>query len=173
MIFYILVTLMGMFFVLLEGTWLNGLPLNVIHFDLVIECIAAFSFLYKWKKALPLIIIYGFLADATQAAPFGSAVFSYLCVYAFIRAIIANISFNVGFGLFFWVAMISMLDKFVTAIVAAVAAGDMTVSYIMLKRAPMQVVFDGIVALAFVPFIFWLLSISWEKLTKPKGIVLK
>lgn len=173
MLFYILMTALGIFFAILQRTWLFDFPTQALHIDFLIVAIAAISFLYEWKRALPLVITYGIVTDIATAAPFGMSVFSYIIIYGFIRTVIAKISFQVGLGLFFWVAFISFLDKAICSFVILVANGNALVSRIMLERAPIQAALDGLFGLAFVPFMFWLAGLSWEKLTKPKGLVLK
>ena len=101
------------------------------------------------------------------------AIFSYLTIYLFIRTIISKISFQAGLALLFWVGVVSLLDKLFCSVVMFVSTGKMTVPDIIFHRAIPQAILDSMVALPLVPFLKWYWDLSWEKITRPKGLVLK
>lgn len=171
--FFILMAVFGVIAIVLETTWLSGFPADSLRFDFIIIAVAALSFNLEWRKALPVIVFYGIIMDLASSAPFGMSIFSYVIIYILVRAIVAQISFQAGLALLFWVCIVSLADKVLCSLVVSVANGDLAVLRIMLKRAPMQAIFDSVVALGLVPFLLWYWDLSWEKITRPKGLVLK
>lgn len=171
--FFLLMIFWGFVSLLLESTWFSDFPTEVVHFDLVVVTVAAVSFYFEWQRALPIVISYGLLVDVYSHAPFGMAIFSFLIIYFFIRAIISKISFQSGVALLFWVGVVSLLDKLSCSIVVFVSTGKMTVPNIILHRAIPQAILDSVVALPLIPFLKWYWDLSWEKITRPKGLVLK
>lgn len=173
MSFFLQMAVFGIAAVVLETTLLADFPAASLRFDFMIVSVAAVAFAFEWRRGLPIVIFYGLIVDAASAGPFGMSVFSYLIVYAFIRTIIANISFQAGLGLLFWVAIVSLVDKAMCLLVLAASTGDMTIPRIIISRAPAQALLDAAVGMALVPLLRWYWGITWEKLTKPNGLVLK
>lgn len=171
--FFLLMAAFGVAAVVLESTWLSGFPTQSLRFDLMTVAVAAFAFRFEWRQALPVIILYGILMDAASAVPFGMSLFSYLIIYGFLRTIIAKISFQGGAVLLFWVAVVSLLDKALQSFVFLAATGDFTIPRIIARLAPAQALFDAVVGLALVPFLAWLGDLTWEKITRPKGLVMR
>jgi hypothetical protein len=173
MSFFLLMLAYGIVTIVFETTFLYGLPTPSVHFDFVIAAVAALAFYQEWKRALPVVIMLGVLMDISSAAPFGLTVLSYLIIYGVIRAIIAKISFQSGAALLFWVAMISLINKFVTLVALLATTGDAAYIEIIARNAPLQALLDAALAFAMIPFITWYWDLSWEKITRPKGLVLK
>ena len=92
--FFLLMAAYGVAAVVLMTTALAGWPADMLRFDLILPAVAAFSFYREWRQAVPVIALYGLLMDAASGGPFGMSVLSYLLIYAFMRAIIAKISFQ-------------------------------------------------------------------------------
>jgi hypothetical protein len=42
-----------------------------------------------------------------------------------------------------------------------------------MKSAPAQALLDAATAFALMPFITWYWDLTWEKITRPKGLVMK
>ncbi len=169
----LMMAVFGILAVTLEGTWLSSFPTSTYRIDLIIVAVAAVSFQCEWKQAVPIIIFLGIISDAASAAPFGISLFSYLMVYVLVRAIISNISFNAGPGLFFWMATVSLCARGIFAFVLLAAFGESTLPGILMKHAPLQALIDATAGLAIVPVIGWYVKLSWEEISKPKGLVLK
>lgn len=163
----------GIFAVTLESTWLAGIPTESLRFDFIVIAVAALAFSFEWQQALTVIIFYGVLMDVSSGAPFGMSIFSYIIIYGFLRAIVAKISFQVGPALLFWVAIISLLDKLLSSVVLMAAFGNLAVPSVMFRTAPSQALFNAVVSLLLVPFLRWYWDLSWEKITRPKGLVMR
>ena len=91
-------------------------------------------------------------------------------IYAFVRTIIAKISFQEGVGLLFWVAIMSLADKLVGAVVMMVSTGDTSMAGVMIERAPAQALLDAAVGLVMVPLLVRYGDLTWEKIRRPKGL---
>lgn len=171
--FFLLMAAYGVAAVVLMTTALAGWPADMLRFDLILPAVAAFSFYREWRQAVPVIALYGLLMDAASGGPFGMSVLSYLLIYAFMRAIIAKISFQEGVSMLFWVAIMSLADKCLCALVLLVSTGEGTVPAIIIERAPAQALLDAAVGFALIPFLQWYGELSWEKIRKPKGLLLR
>ncbi len=157
----------------LSATWFANLPFQVVRFDFALIAVACLSFYSDWKHAVPVLIFFGVVGDMTSDAPFGVSAFSYLVIYAGIRLLISKISFQGGPALLFWAAVISATDKAVTAVLYMMKFGDVSAAEVLLKHAPAQIAMDAVMALALIPAVKWWSELTWEKITKPKGLVLK
>jgi membrane-associated HD superfamily phosphohydrolase len=173
MCFFLLMAAYGVSAVVLETTLLAGWPVDVLRVDLVLPAVAAISFYRERRQALPVLVLYGVLMDVASSAPFGTAIFSYLVIYTGVRAIVSMISFQRGAGLLFWVAVISLADKGISALLLLISTGEARLPAMILGRAPAQALLDAITGLGVIPFLTWYWDLSWEKLRKPKGLVLR
>jgi cell shape-determining protein MreD len=171
--FFLLMAAYGIAGVALETTWLANWPAAALRIDFLMPAVAAVAFYQERRQALPVLILYGILMDVASGAPFGISIVSYLLIYSGIRLIVALISFQEGLGLLFWVAVMSVADKLVGGLLMLVTTGEAATAEVMLKRAPAQALLDAAAALALVPFITWYWSLSWEKLRRPKGLVMR
>lgn len=171
--FFILMAIYGFLSIILETTVLAHFPMSALRFDFIIVAIAGMSFYQEWRKALPVLILYGLMMDIESSAPFGMSVISYVVVFTAIRAVISQISFQMGLALFFWVAVESLLDKSVSALIMATVTGDLTIPKIIMMRAPIQAAFDAVIGMIMIPFMPRLWNFSWDRMTRPKGLVLR
>ncbi len=171
--FFILMAIYGVIAIVLETTVLSDFPSDMLRFDLMLPAVAALSFYKERRQAIPVIIFFGLIMDVASAAPFGISVLSYLFIYFFIRLIIAKISFQEGIGLLFWVAIISLMDKTICAMVLTATTGKLNFAGIIVERAPAQALLDAAVGLLLVPVLVRYWALSWQKLREPKGLVLK
>lgn len=162
--------LYGILAIVVSTTVLAGFPAQMLRFDFIIPAVAALSFYKERRHAVPLIIFYGIIMDVASGAPFGMSVLSYLIVYAFIRAIIAKISFQEGLALLFWVAIISFLDKLVCMLVMMVSTGNLTIPRIIIERAPMQALLDSVAGMILIPVITRYWNLTWEKIRGRGGL---
>ncbi len=168
--FFLLMAVYGLAATVIETTLLAGWPAQMLRFDFIVPAVAAVSFYKERREAVPVIVFYGILMDVASGAPFGMSILSYLVIYSFVRAIIAKISFQEGIALLFWVAILSLFDKLVCAIVMLVSAGNMKVPGIIIERAPAQALLDAAVGLFIIPLLVRYWNLSWEKIRKPKGL---
>lgn len=163
----------GLFSVVMETTWLANWPTASLHLDLVVIAVAVVSFYHERREALPVIIFYGLIMDIASSGPWGMSVFSYLVIYGLMRTVISKISFHSRWALFFWVFVVSITDKLLCAVVLLASTGELTIPRVIFKIAPLQAAMDALFGVIFVPLINWYSSLTWEKITRPKGLVLK
>lgn len=171
--FFLLMAVFGIAAIVFETTWFARFPADSLRLDLITISVAAISFYFEPRQAMFVIVFLGFLVDATSSVPFGISVFSYLVIYGLVRTVITKILFHGGMALLFWVALVSLLDKILCSLVFLIVRGDVTVPRIIMQRALPQAVFDAIVAVILIPFLKWYWDFSWEKITRPKGLVMK
>ena len=171
--FFVLMAVYGVFAIVLESTWLSNLPVEMIRFDLIIIAVAALSFYKDAWKAVPTIIFFGVISDVASGVPFGISIISYLIIYGIIRMMISKISFQAGIALIFWVGVISLVDKLISSVFLLAVYGKLVVPEIIIKTAPAQALLDAAMAILLMPFIKWYWDLSWEKITRPKGLVMK
>lgn len=170
--FFLLMAVFGVTALVLETTWLAGLPAESLRFDFMVIAVAGLAFFFEWRKALPSVIFYGLLMDVTSAGLVGMSLFSYVVIYGFLRTIVAKISFQAGPALLFWVGVVSLVDKALGSLLF-LAAGDALTAGIILRLAPGQAMLDAAVGLALIPFLRWYTHLSWEEIRRPRGLVLK
>jgi hypothetical protein len=171
--FFLLMLLYGVLAVVIESTWLANLPTQSLRFDFIIVAIAALSFSVEWQRALPVVITYGVLVDILSAAPFGMSIFCYVIIYLVFRMIVSKISFQAGPALLFWVAVASLMEKLLSIFVSVVSNSNIAMVRAILRAMPAQVLLDSVLGLGMVPFLDWYRELSWEKITRPKGLVMK
>ena len=171
--FFILMAIYGVVAVVLSTTVFAGWPTGMLRFDFIIPAVAVVSFYKSKAQAIPVIVFYGMLMDAASAAPFGMSILSYIVVYLFVRAIVSKISFQEGVALLFWVAIISLIDKLVCALVLFVSTGELYIPWIILEIAPAQALIDAAVGFVSIPLLTKYWDLSWDKIRRPKGLVLR
>jgi hypothetical protein len=69
--------------------------------------------------------------------------------------------------------IISIEDKLVSMLLLMALTGTADYPSVMITSMPAQAVLDAALALVMIPFLRWYWELSWEKITKPKGLVLK
>lgn len=173
MTYFILMAFYGLLALVLESTWLAGLPVETIRFDFVLVAVAALSFYQEPLRAVSLIIFFGIMSDIVSGVPFAVSTISYLVIYGGIRLLISKISFQGGMALVFWMGIISIEDKLVSMLLLMALTGTADYPSVMITSMPAQAVLDAALALVMIPFLRWYWELSWEKITKPKGLVLK
>ncbi len=173
MSFFLLMAFYGILAIVLETTWLANIPTDMLRFDFMIIAVAALSFYKEAWRAIPVVIFFGVITDVTSGGPFGMSILSYLIIYGCVRMVLAKISFQAGAALIFWIAMVSVLDKLISALFMMAVTGHLAFAEVILRAAPAQAILDAAVAIFLVPFIKWYWDLSWEKITRPKGLVMK
>jgi len=163
----------GIFAVVIESTCLSNFFGTVIHFDFILMAVIALAIAEDQRGAIASVVILGALLDITSSAPFGLAIFSSLVVYGFIRMIVAKITIEIWVARFVWVGLASLLNKVITLLLLFVWSGNVNVIEVLVKIAGPQAVFDAIVGLFMIPAVRWYDGLTWEKLSRPKGLVFK
>ena len=162
----------GVCALVLETTWLHGLPAANYQFDFLLIAVVYLGFSQEWRVALPIVVIFGLLYDAASAGPLGMALASYVTIYVMLRMIIAKITYQTPVARFAWVAIASLVDKGVCAALIFLWGSRVDIAELFLARAPVQALIDSTVGLVCIPFLGWYSDLSWGKLFRPKGLVL-
>ena len=168
-----LFTIYGVVAIALESTILSNVPTSTIHVDLILMAVIALALAEDESGAILCVVMLGVLLDLSSSAPFGMAIFTLLVVFGFIRLIVAKISIEVWVARFIWVGLASLLCKAVTIVFALVWSGNITMVEALLRLSVPQALFDGAVGLFMIPLVMKYDGLTWEKLFKPKGLVLK
>ena len=171
--FFLLYAVYGIIAVALEATWLARIPLAEVKLDLVILAVIALAFTEEWRRALPVVLFLGAIVDAMSFAPLGMTVFSYVVLYLVMRLLIAKVAFQADFGRFFWIAALSFGEKVVSGMLVLLWTGSGTMLQYWLQRAFPQAILDAVVGFLFVPCLIWYGGLTWEKITRPEGLVVK
>lgn len=163
----------GIFAVVFESTLLSYFPSTSVNFDLILMATIAIALAEDQRGAIASVVMLGALLDVTSSAPLGLAIFSSLVIYGFIRMIIAKISIEIWVARFVWVGLASLLGKVITALLVFVWSGNMVVIETLARLCGPQAIFDGFVGLFMIPVLRWYDGLTWEKLFRPKGLVLE
>ncbi|MFH1874912.1 MAG: rod shape-determining protein MreD [Pseudomonadota bacterium] len=170
---FLLFLFYGLGSVILESTWLAGWPSSLIHFNFILYAVITLALLEEQRGNIFIIVVLGVLMDTLSSGPFGLSVFSYLIVYGFIRMIISRIMVEVWVARFVWVGLASLLEKVATGLLAYIWSGDMFIFEIFMRHALPQAVFDASLGLLMIPLLKKYADLSWNKLFKPKKIIVK
>jgi cell shape-determining protein MreD len=170
---FVLYIIYGIVAIVIESTWLADMPTASYRLDFLIIAITYLGFSQEWRRAVPIILVYGTLYDVASAGPFGMALCSYLAIYGFIRLIIAKIAYQSLVSRFGWVAIASLMDKAISAALVFMWGYPLQVPEAMITRAPVQALINSIIGLAVIPFLAWYSELTWDTLFRPKKLVLK
>ncbi len=163
----------GIAAVVLESTVLSNWPTTFFHFDLIIMAVIALALAEEQRGAIATVVILGALLDVASAAPFGLAIFSFLIIYGFIRMIVSKITIEIWPARFVWVGLASLLNKIITGLLIFVWSGNFGMIDVLVMIAGPQALFDALVGLVMIPLLRWYDTLTWEKLSRPKGLVLE
>ena len=170
---FILYIIYGIVSVVLESTWLSGVPTSKYQFDFLLIAVAYLGFSQEWRHAVPIIVIYGIMYDTVSAGPFGTALCSYLVIYILLRLVITKIAYQSLVSRFAWVAIASFVDKLVMAILLVMWDYPTPIAELVITRAPLQALLDAGVGLILVPVLGWYAELRWSTLFRPKGLVMR
>lgn len=169
--FFLLYLVYGIAAVALQTTWFCDWPSHLVRLHLVLMAVVSLTFTEEWKRALPLLVVLGLLEDGVSMAPFGSSIMSFVIMYVIMRTIISKISFQPGLGRFVWISFLSFGEQCLFSLLLVIRTGDLVWFQVFLMRGFPQVLFDGVCGLLFMPALVWFTHLSWEKFSKPKGLV--
>lgn len=163
----------GLIAVVLESTLFSNIFGVTVHFDFILMAVIALALAEDQRGVIATVVILGALLDISSGAPFGLAIFSSLVVYGFIRMIVSKITIEIWMARFIWVGLASLLNKIVTLLLMFVWSGNVNIVEVMVKIAGPQALFDAVVGLVMIPALRWYDDLTWAKLFRPKGLVLK
>ena len=171
--FFILYLIYGVVALALQSTWLANFPTESVRVDLLLIAVVYLSFSVRALNALPIIFLFGGMRDVISLAPFGLSIFSYVAIYMLMRLLMKHIAFQVGFGRFFWVAMLSAADKTICALLLYLWSGNHFLMTIWSQDLLAQACLDALLSLIAMPVLAWYGALQWSEITKPKGLVMK
>ena len=171
--FFFLYFIYGIFALTLQSTWLYSFSQNYLYFDFMFMAIATLAFTTNGRKAFPVVVLLGALSDVSSVAPFGMSILAYAIVYGFMRAVVAKVSFHVGLGRFFWVGLLSLVDKFSCGFLLFLWTGNDSFLNTWLSGSLSQALCDAIFAFMMIPFLTWYQNLTWHTIYRPKGLVMK
>lgn len=163
----------GICAVVIESTILSYLPTSTLHFDFILMAVIALALSEDQSGVIPTVVVLGMLLDIASVAPFGLAIFSLLIVYGFIRMIVSKITIEIWLARFVWVGLASLLFSATSGLLMFVWSGKLIFIEVFAKIIGPQALFDAFVGLFMLPALKWYEALTWEKLTRPKGLVLE
>jgi len=163
----------GIIAVTLESTLFAFFPTQMVKFDFILLAIIALALAEDQRGVIPSVVLLGLFVDVSSSAPFGLATFSLLVIFGFIRMIISKISIEIWFARFVWIGIASLLYKVITGLLTLAWLGNTSVVQVLIRFSLPQAVFDGFIGLFLIPLIMKYDDLTWEKIFKPKGLVLK
>jgi rod shape-determining protein MreD len=169
----ILYIIYGVIAIVLQTTWLAGLPTETFQFNLLLPAIVYLGFSCGRSYAIPIIVVLGTFYDVQSAGPFGMALCSYLIIYSLIRMIISKITYQSNVSRFMWVGIASALDKGVGALLLLIWGEKLAISEFLLGKAIIQALLDSAMGVVLIPFLAWYSDLRWSKLFRPKKIVIE
>ncbi|PIR17347.1 MAG: hypothetical protein COV46_04945 [Deltaproteobacteria bacterium CG11_big_fil_rev_8_21_14_0_20_49_13] len=157
----------------LESTVLNELPLQNMQIDFVFLAVVSLSFTEDtFEGVLPVALI-GFLTDTISPAPFGLFTTIYLIAFLAVRFATSAIYLSSPVSRFFWTMIASAIAIWLKALLTALIYKNPQFIVIATWRFIPQSVFNGVAGVFIIPLFGWYAGLTWEKITRPKGLVLR
>lgn len=169
----IFIIIWTIFWLALESTLLSDFPANYLRFDFVFLGVIALGFFEEISSGLPFILLMGVFADAVSPAPFGITIFVYLSAFLSIRFAASTIYIHSNVARFFWTAAASIIALWIKALLTSLILKNPAYLVTTLWRFVPQTILNSVLAMAVIPFFKWYLDLTWEKIARPKGLVLK
>ncbi|MBI2342005.1 MAG: rod shape-determining protein MreD [Deltaproteobacteria bacterium] len=171
--YYLLIIIWTIAWLVAETTLLKSVPGHNLHIDIIFLTIMAFGFMKEWREALIPVILIGFIADAVSAAPFGVFTVTYIATLAAIRAATSTIYLQSHLARFVWVTVASALAISLKAgIISLIYKNHVFMLTAFWNFIP-QSVFNAVLGLAVIPIFREYLNLTWEKIVRPSGLVLR
>lgn len=170
---YLLFFVFALLSVLLESTLLSHIPSESVRFDLVFLAAVFAGIKYDVRKGFGIVLLLGLLNDTFTGAPFGTSAVSYMVVFLCIRVVVANIFLHSSLSRLFWVVVFSLLNQAVGMLVVLLVIGRPVYFYAVLLWVIPQALFNGLLGMITLPLLDRYSELKLEKITRPKGLVLK
>ena len=163
----------GIVVAVLESTILSSFPTRLVHFDFILFAVVALALSEDQRGVIVIVVMLGAIMDTVSSAPFGLTILSSLAIYVFIRMVFTRIMVEAWVARFIWVGVASLLDKVVTGFLLFMWYGDTPFIGVLLRLALPQALFDACVGLILVPLLRKYEGLTWDKLFRPKRLILK
>jgi cell shape-determining protein MreD len=170
---YLLIIIWSIAWLVAETTLLKNFPGGKVHIDIIFLTIMAFGFLMEWREAIIPVIIIGFAADAVSSAPFGVFTATYIATLASIRAATSTIYLQSHIARFVWVAVASTLAIGLKAGIISLIYKNHVFMIMALWSFIPQSIFNAVLGLVVIPIFREYLNLTWEKIARPTGLVLR
>jgi len=157
----------------LESTVLSNFPTANVRIDMVFLAVVATGFYFEFKDGLFYVLIAGIATDAVSYAPFGICTASYVLAFSAIRLAASTIYVQSVSARFVWTSIISSLTLWGKATLLSLALNNLNSLHFTLWNFLQQSLFNGLLAIFVIPLFHWYITLSWEKIFKSKGLVLK
>lgn len=157
----------------LQSTLLNGFPLGFMRIDLVMMAVIAIAFTQETRDGLAPVMVIGMISDAVSSAPFGILTSVYTVAYFSIRFATSAIYLNSPSARFFWSMTATAIALWTKAGLTALIFKNAHFITMNLWIFAPQSFFNGLIGMFFIPFYSWYLDITWERIMRPKGLVLR
>lgn len=170
---FMLITIWTVFWIALESTLLKDFPAEVINFDIVFISVAAIGFNYDIKVGIWPVLLMAIISNGASVSPFGIIISVYLIAYFGIRFATATIYIHSSMARFFWTFVASCIGIWLQAGLTALYFKNPAFITLAFLRFLPQSAFNGFISILIIPLFELYMGLSWEKLTRPKGLVLK
>lgn len=159
------------FWLTLASTLLAKFPTENLRIDFIFLGVVALGFLKEWLGGLIPIFLVGLITDAVSLTPFGIHIFVYLTVFGIIRFANSLIYAQSSSSRIFWATFVSVVAIWLKAgVLALFYKNTQFINFAFLYFAP-QAILNGVLALITIPLFGHLVKITWQDITRPKGLV--
>ena len=169
----VLIIIWTVLWLALESTVLSGLPMNSMRFDMVFLAVVALSFMEESINGIFPVAIIGMIVDGISPSPFGLFTTVYLAAFLAIRFATSAIYLNSPVSRFFWTMIASAIAIWIKALLTALIYKNPQFVMIATLQFIPQSVFNGVMGIFVIPVFKWYVGLTWEKITRPKGLVLR
>lgn len=161
------------FWLAAESTVLSSFPSTNVRLDMAFLSVAAVGFLFEFANGLFFVLLAGVFTDAVSGAPFGTFTAVYTAAFSLIRFATSSIYVHSVVSRFIWITIVSAFALWTKALLLALILKNANSFIFTLWNFIPQSIFNGVIGIFVVPFFNWYITLSWQKLFKPKGLVIK
>jgi cell shape-determining protein MreD len=162
-----------LFWIVAESTLLRSFPSETIRLDVLFLSVLAIGFKHEWHEGLTSVLLIGLICDAVSPAPFGIASAAYAAAFFAVRAAGAAVYLRSVTARLVWTCAASAFYLWLKAGALTLVFGNpFFVKYALLRFVP-QSLFNALAGLMFIPMFWWFTGLTWEKIVRPKGLVLR
>lgn len=154
----------SLFWLILESTLLKNI-------DIIFLTVLAVGFSMGIADGLAIVLIMGFMADAVSSTPWGVMLSLYLATFMAIRIATSTIYIHSRLSQIIWTFIVSIAFLWARAGLLSLIYKNSAYIYINLLRFMPQALLNSILAIIVTPLFLWFISLTWEKLFKPKDLV--
>ena len=170
---YLLTTCWVLFWLAIGSTVLSEFPGKNLTIDVIFLTVLTIGFTMEWGEGSTHIAIIGLICDTISPAPFGVITLVYFLAFTSIRMATSTIYVQSKISQLTWTMVASSLTIWAKAITLTFIFKNENFLHIAIWNFIPQSILNAFLGIIFIPFFNWYQSISWEKIFRPKGLVLK